>query len=50
MDKRQLIALIDLMSGLTKNEMRTLLNLSAEDIDKKYRLILNEKNDEMRCM
>lgn len=49
MDKRQLIALIDLMSGLTETEIKSLMDLSIEDIDRKYRLVLNEKNDEMRC-
>jgi len=49
MDKRQLIALIDLMSGLTETEIKSLMDLSTEDIDRKYRLVLNEKNDEMRC-
>lgn len=48
MDKRQIIALIDLMSGLSQAETKKLMGLSNDDLERMYRLILLEKNDEMR--
>lgn len=47
MDKRQIIALLDLMEGLSPAETKKLMGLSNEDLERMYRLILLEKNDEM---
>lgn len=48
MEKSQIIALIDLMSGLSPSETKKLMSLSNDDLERMYRLILLEKNDEMR--
>lgn len=50
MDKRKhLITLIDLMIGLSNSQKQVMKDMSIEQLEEKYVLALQEKNDEMRC-
>lgn len=47
MNKQELIALIDVMVGLTKAERKRLEKMEQRKLEMKYLLLLTEKTDEM---
>lgn len=47
MDRKFLLSLIEIMINLDNNEREELINLSDEDLEKRYNLYLLEKSDEM---
>lgn len=47
MDKKALIALIDMMIGLSDSERQSLLNMDNRKVEFRYKMALTEKTDEM---
>lgn len=47
-EREHLISLIDLMCGLSQNEVHAMASMEIKELENKYILLLQEKNDEMR--
>lgn len=47
MDRNFLLSIINLMMNLDRNEKEELNSLSDEELEKRYKLYLLEKSDEM---